>query len=281
MPSSSAPSEEGSLAPTAHYTAYVWHRVGLPHAELFATRLGAALFWGFHPLGHVLLPRLGRGTPTMTQYLELRHRGIDGALDELEPDLAVELGAGLSRRGVTWAERGTRYVEVDLASMVALKRSLLEARASRALRARLGGLSWQVADVRAPAFEGELARLLWGAARPVVVAEGLLGYFALDDVSALAGRVARVLEGRGAFVFELRSEEDDAGMGFAVKVVKATIALGTRGRGTRRDFIDAEALRRCFLDAGFAEVEALKPDRVPHLAHVRPPTRVWVARGRA
>ena len=30
---------------TAHYTAYVWHRLRLPNAEHFSTMKGAFLFW--------------------------------------------------------------------------------------------------------------------------------------------------------------------------------------------------------------------------------------------
>ena len=36
---------------TAHYTGYVWQRLDLPYAELFATPTGAVLYWGFFGLG--------------------------------------------------------------------------------------------------------------------------------------------------------------------------------------------------------------------------------------
>src|SRR5688572_7525842 len=118
------------IGPTAHYTAYVWHRLGMPHAEHFATRKGAALFWGFR-LGGEWIAAAIPGMPSMSQYLAQRHLAIEHALSEHAPDLIVELGAGLSRRGVTWAvDRGVRYVEVDLPHMVDAKR----ARIPQALR---------------------------------------------------------------------------------------------------------------------------------------------------
>ena len=39
------------IGPTAHYTGYVWQRLGMPHAELFSTKTGAVLYLGFFALG--------------------------------------------------------------------------------------------------------------------------------------------------------------------------------------------------------------------------------------
>ena len=35
------------IGPTAHVTAYAWHQLGLPYANLFATREGATMYWAF------------------------------------------------------------------------------------------------------------------------------------------------------------------------------------------------------------------------------------------
>ncbi|RYE87297.1 MAG: hypothetical protein EOO75_14665, partial [Myxococcales bacterium] len=115
-------SDDHKIGPTAHYTAHAWSRLGLPHARAFATPLGAALFWGFRLTAEVPVAWLP-GLPTLEQYLAMRHLTIDAALDAARPDLLVELGAGLSRRGVTWAlDRGVEVVEVDLPAMVEAKR---------------------------------------------------------------------------------------------------------------------------------------------------------------
>lgn len=271
-------SDDEKIGPTAHYTAYVWHRVGMPHGEMFATPLGAAMFWTFRAAVEGVLPSVLSGVPSMTQYLELRHRWIESALDEERPDLVVELGAGLSRRGVTWAERGVRYVEIDLPAMSALKRRLIAERASHELRARISGrLSHVAADVLADGFQSELASILRGASRPVVVAEGVLGYFARADRERLARTVARALDGRGAFVSELRTKSGDRSVATAVTVLRAGIRLATKGRGAREDFADPDDVRRFLRDAGFSSAEPLAQDRVPHLASVRSPARVWRA----
>ncbi len=266
-----------NIAPTAHVTAYVWYRAGFAYADLFRTRLGASLFWGFYPLGHGLLPRLSSGAPTLSAYLELRHRWIDDLLAELTPDVVVELGAGLSRRGVAFASSGTPYVEVDLPSMVELKRRLIDARAPDGLRRRLGGLHLDAHDVLLPGFERRLGRLLRGARRPAVVAEGLYGYLSIPACAGLTAAVARALDGRGAFVCEMRSREDDQALGPAVAAVKGAVFVATAGGGRRRELPSTEAVREFFLAAGFARAEPLARERVPALLSIEAPTRVWHA----
>ncbi|HEY8428125.1 MAG TPA: class I SAM-dependent methyltransferase [Sandaracinaceae bacterium] len=276
MPSAT---QDEKIAPTAHYTAYVWHYLGMPHGELFATPLGAAMFWGFRASVEGALPRLLRSVPSMTQYLELRHLLIESALEEADPDLVVELGAGLSRRGVTWAaDRGVRYVEIDLPQVGALKRRLLAERASPELLARLSGRLTHVdADVLSDGFGDTLSAIVRGAARPIVIAEGVLGYFAPADRARLARSVARALDGRGAFVCELRTRSGDPALGAAVGVLRAAIRVATKGRGAREDFADLDHVRRFFREAGFALATPLEHERVPHLAGIRTPARVWRA----
>lgn len=267
-------SDDAKIAPTAHYTAYVWHRLRMPHAELFATPLGAALFFAFRLAGEGAVPRIARGVPSMTRYLELRHRTIERALEDERPDLVVELGAGLSRRGVTWASRGVRYVEVDLPAMSELKRRRIEAHASAELKERIAGrLVHVAADVLDPDFAPMLERLVRGSERPAVVAEGLFGYFARSDRERLARSIARALRGRGVLVTELRTRPTDVAVARAVRVLKAGIRLVTAGRGTREDFEDELDVRRFFEAAGFGSAEPM-----PMPAEVRSPARVWRAR---
>lgn len=274
--------DDDRIAPTAHYTAYVWKHIGMPYADLFATQRGALMFWGFRLAGEGLASLLP-GVPTMAQYLALRHRLIEGALEDARPDLVIELGAGLSRRGTTWAaDHKVRYIEVDLPDQSRVKEKLLAERGGPALRARLGGrLAIEGADVLASDFGDKLARWLSGAERPVVVAEGLLGYFAMEDRRRLARTLARALAGRGgAFVFEARVDSGDRALGAAVGLLKGGIRLVTRGRGTREDFASVEQARSLFEEEGFASIEELPPSRVPELAHVRTPAHLWLARSR-
>ena len=268
-----------NIGPTAHYTAYVWHRLGLPYADLFHTPRGAALFWGFRGAGEwvaAVLPRL----PSMVQYLELRHRLIDLELERIGPDRVVELGAGLSRRGVTLAaDRGIRVTEVDLPHMVAAKQARL-AKAPKALRRALEGRFEVVSrDLTDHDFADWLSSELSGAARPVVISEGVLGYFAPSDRSALARAIARALgnAGGGSFLCDLRSGEGGRAVAAAATVVRAGIRVATRGRGARADFESLDAVSDFFSEAGFSSATALSPAALPHLSRLRSPSRVWRA----
>jgi O-methyltransferase involved in polyketide biosynthesis len=272
---------DARIAPTAYYTAYVWHRLGLAHAQLFATARGALYFWSFRLAGEwmaVVSPR----APSTMQYLAMRHLTIDRAVEQLAPDRVVELGAGLSRRGITWAaDRGTRYIEVDLPGIIAAKRARLQ-RLPPSLRQRLDErLTLASFDILDPRFGDWLAAQLAGAARPVVIGEGLLYYFSPDERARIAAavRYALAAAGGGAFLCDLRTAEDGQGMSAAVAVLRAAIRVGTRGRGTRADFARLDDVRAFFARAGFAAAEPLSRAALPGvLATLPSPVRVWAAR---
>jgi O-methyltransferase involved in polyketide biosynthesis len=271
---------DARIAPTAHYTAHVWHRLGLPHAELFATERGRRLFWSFRLAGEWIAAATP-GMPSMVDYLELRHGAIEHALEQLAPDIIIELGAGLSRRGATWAaDRGVDYVEVDLAHMIAAKRRALE-RAPPELRHRIEGkLRHAAIDVLSDQFGDFLTRELAQRERPVVVAEGLLGYFALPERGRLVSSIAQALRARGggALICDLRAGEGGPAIAAAAKILRGAIWLVTRGRGAREDFSGPEAARSFLLEAGFARAEQVPPEQAtPELARLRSPARVWRA----
>lgn len=270
------------IAPTAHFTAYTWYRLRLPYAQLFATARGAALFWTLRLTMEWAVMVRGR-VPTMAQYLGQRHRVIDWVLAEHAPDRVVELGAGLSRRGTTWAaDRGTRYTEIDLPHMIAAKRALLAARAPETLRATLAErLEHRSLDVVSPDFGGRLAELLAGAARPVVVAEGLLGYLTLEQRLRLLGAIREALAsaGGGTFVHDAHLSESQARVGAASRVLRSLIGVVTRGQGVRDPFPDAAAAEAAYREAGYTRIERFQPlallDRVPGLARVYAPVNIY------
>jgi O-methyltransferase involved in polyketide biosynthesis len=268
------------IGPTAYYTAYVWHRLGYPYSELFVTETGRHLFWAFR-LTAEWLALAAPGVPSMTQYLELRHRAIEWALDAIEPDRIVELGAGLSRRGVTWAaDRGVDYLEVDLPHMIAAKRAALE-RAPVALRERIAGrLRHAAIDVLSDDFSDRLAHEIEGAARPVVIAEGLLGYFELAERAKVVRAIARALSpARGRLICDLRAGEGGAPIAAAARILRGAIWIATRGRGAREDFPSRDAAREFLVAAGFSGAEIVPVESaVPKLAHLRSPANVWQAR---
>ncbi len=275
-----APDRDAKIAPTAHYTAYVWRRLGLPWSELFATTKGAALFWAFRLSGEWIATTTP-GVPSMEQYLAQRHLAIEHALEGLAPDLVIEIGAGLSRRGITWAlDRGVRYVEVDLPHMTAEKRAAVERSLPEDLRARLGAtLDLVSRDVLDDDFGAWLRARVAGAARPVVIAEGLLGYFPRDERLRLARAIRHALApARGAFLCDLRAREGGPSIAIGARVLRAGITLVTRGRGAREDFAGLDDVRRFFADAGFLRADPIDLRDVPRAPRVPSPARVWHAR---
>ncbi len=249
------------IGPTAHYTAYVWRRLGLPYAEHLATPMGAALYWGFFAMGEWTTRALP-GVPTMRDFLAYRHLLIDALVEQLEPDLLVELGAGLTPRTLQWAlDRGVATVDVDLPPMITLKRRAISRMPpalgdALARQHRLLGL-----DVLAADFSCRLANIVSGARRPVVVAEGLVGYFDVAARRSLFAAVGRALGqcGGGSLVVDLHTAAAQAAVGPATAVLRSAIRLLTRRRHALDPFLDTEAYRGAFLDAGFAGVRELVP----------------------
>lgn len=262
---------EDKIGPTAHYTAYVWSRLRLPYSELFATPKGAALFWGFRLAGEWIAAATPT-VPSLPQYLAQRHFAIEHALEQHRPDRIVELGAGLSRRGITWAvDRGVDFVEVDLPHMVDAKRALIPE------RLRTPRLRHVSCDVLSPSFREQLAALLAGSERPAIVAEGVLGYFEQGDRARLAEHLAAALAPTsGIFLADLRHER--AGMPLGVRFLRAGIKLATGGRGASTDFRDESAIRAFFREAGFAAAEPIDLREVARAPRVPSPARVWRAR---
>jgi O-methyltransferase involved in polyketide biosynthesis len=272
------------IGPTAHYTAYVWRRAGLPYAEHFATLEGAVLYWSFFALGE-WATRVTSRVPSMQQYLEYRHRLIDAVVARLRPGCVVELGAGLTRRAVTWAaDRGVPGIELDLPAMAEQKRRRL-ARAPAALRERLGSLhAVHDADVLAPEFGKELTAWLQGHVRPVVIAEGLLSYFDPAPRGRVLAGVAQALRavGGGHMVCDLHTAAAQAELGWAAHALRAAIRGLTRRRRALDPFADLPALHEAFAAAGFHDSHEERPeDHVaaePRLARLRSPAHVILAR---
>ncbi|MCB9661992.1 MAG: class I SAM-dependent methyltransferase [Sandaracinaceae bacterium] len=258
------------IAPTAHYTAYAWHVLGLPYAEHFATPLGRRLFRAY---GLLELPSKLRGRPSkLLRTLHNRHALIDAELERLNPDMVVELGAGLSRRGLTFAlDHGVRYVELDLPAVAAFKRRVLEDHVPASLLARAGErLRVLDADILAPGFRDELAKHLAGAERPVVVAEGVVGYFEAAQRHAILSSIRGALPHTGALLTDLRVRQGQAA---STRVLRLGILIATRGRGAAPSFADRKEVLAMLHGAGFtdvAELPALERDVLSTVWRSRP-----------
>ncbi len=273
------------IGPTALVTAYAWHKLAMPYGQLFTTREGAAMFWAFH--GSVGWTSRFFPVPSLLEYLEFRHRMMEAQLERMSPDRVIELGAGLSRRGITWAlEREVPYVEIDLPHMTAAKRAMLAKAPGRVQGALHAGLLQLVStDILAPGFADELARLLEGAKRPLIVSEGMLSYFSHPDCEKLLRNLVAGLRASGSgghYLTDLERADRERKFGLAGTVFRQAIKLATKGQGPNKPFRDLEHVDRFFAQAGFDAGEELRPkalaDLEPRLHTLRSPTTIWLAR---
>ncbi|MBV1857277.1 MAG: class I SAM-dependent methyltransferase [Nannocystaceae bacterium] len=269
------------IGPTAHYTAYVWRAAGFERAELFSTWQGAALYWGFFVAGE-WATRLSSSTPSMRVYLEYRHRLIDALVRRHRPDVVVELGAGLTRRAVSWALGGSvRGLEYDLPDMVARKRAALARAPDEVRRALAGRHRVEAANLVEPAFAHTLRDALCGAERPVVVAEGLLSYLAAPERAQLYASVAGALGPQGLFVCDLHTRAGQASVGAAASILRTAIRTLTRRRAALDSYADEADVCRVMGEAGLAEVSFADPAAhyaaEPKLGKLHSPTHVVTA----
>lgn len=272
------------IGPTAHVTAYAWYQLGLPYSHLFATREGAAMYWTFRGATEPAIRAFK--FPSLLDYLEFRHRMLDAQLDAMAPDRIIELGAGLSHRGVTWAlDRGVRYTEIDLPHMSAAKRGMFEQAPGRVRLALRGDmLELRSTNILAPGFADELAQLIEGAERPVVISEGMIDYFELKDRETLLHNIASGFRKAGVlghYLTDLQRGDRERKVGPAAKVLRQAIKLATMGKGPARPFRNLEHVDRVFALAGFDAGRELAPkllaEREPRLLALRSPTTIWLA----
>ncbi|MCB9794578.1 MAG: class I SAM-dependent methyltransferase [Alphaproteobacteria bacterium] len=188
---------------TAHYTAQCWVRFGYPEAEHFDTLRGRNLH---RLLGSILWPFGERATPILTrlpEWLHLRHHGFEARLAALKPTAVLEIGAGLSPRGLAWtrAHPTLPYIELDLPDVVAAKR---EALAGVSLppnyHLEVGDLLAERLALPVPLPEG---------GGSVAITEGVIPYLSPREKQAAFRNIARALQesGGGSYLLEVYPED--------------------------------------------------------------------------
>lgn len=247
--------DTGRVSPTAHYTAWVWYRNGLSSPAL-ATPFGRALYALVRPADLATVRWRGTG---LEATLLARHRTIDGLLaGAIERGLVgqvIEVAAGLSPRGATFARRfpGLRFVEADLPAMARRKRRALAGAGLLGRDHRVVAL-----DALAPAgrtsLEAVIAEHLVAGVPVAIVTEGLLSYFDRPAVEALWRRFAAVLARHGGlYLSDLNLASDVARLPVALPFL-AVLAAFTRG-WVRLHFGEPAAVEAAARAAGFGRVE--------------------------
>lgn len=248
-----------SISPTAFYTGYVWARHQLGPASL-ATPEGRALYWALQPTMTALTVA---GLPTLEQVLLARHAVLDELLTEAVESgrisTIVEIAAGMSPRGLSFAERfGAQitYIETDLPGMAALKRGQLE---------KLGALTpWhrvEALDALAGEGAGGLEALAAGldhSAGLAIITEGLLNYLPREAVEGLWSRIATVLGGfpQGVYLSDLHVAEDHTKP--LERLCIALLSAFVKGM-VHLHFPAAEDVREALVRAGFGTIEVVRP----------------------
>lgn len=250
------PSDSAKISPTAYYTAQTWVRLGFPHAALFTTRRGR-LFVALYRVLERLTGAEG-GESLLLRTLRNRHATLDAAVLACAPDRVVELGAGLSPRTIALAaDHAIDCVDVDLPAMLARKRELLARHASPALKASLARL-WrcETLDITAPEFADRLRTILADAARPVVVAEGLIGYFADPTKLQIVAAIRRAFADNqhATCLADVRISNHTPE---ATRTLRLGIRILTRNRGAPPGFASEPAVLDLWHRAGFTHAELL------------------------
>jgi O-methyltransferase involved in polyketide biosynthesis len=260
------------LSVTALYTCGAWAWAGLPGAALLDHADARRVFG----VTNAALAVAARGAPSLRHGLVQRHLMLDHVVVDAGVRHLLELGAGLSPRGVALGAAGVDVTEVDRPGVVARKRALLERTADGV--AALGRLHL---------VEGDLATLDLGAlglaAAPyAILAEGLVMYLDAAAQAALFRRVAAVLADRGGvFAFDLVPPAEQPPPGIGGRALGAVMRRFTGGA----DFARAPRTRdEVLVDlraAGFAARAVTPADaparwRLPHL-DVRTQQLVFIA----
>ncbi len=273
---------EGDLTVTALYTSQVWRWGGLAGAELFDTPIARTVYRITNLF--LFLVRLFRWRMRSLKHSLLhRHTFLDAVLRGAGARRVLELAAGLSRRGVAFSQdAAVAYTEVDLPSVVAAKRALLDrSEVGRAVAARR---NWRLvaADVTAldDAALDALAPSAPGA-ELFVVAEGLFMYLEAEGQRALWARLAGLLQraGGGRLLFDLVPAVEQPPPGLLGRALGWLMGRFTGGRGFARDERGREQILAELRAAGFTEVEAVEPCLVAErygLPYPRKPTQQLV-----
>ena len=276
--------DTSSISFTAHYTGFVWYRFGLSHSA-FATRQGCTYFQLLRPFE--VAARKVIGSDIKTTLLQ-RHHLIDRELGQLiqeYPDIqVVELACGLSPRG--WRIHGrypnVTYLEADLQDMAARKRTLLNELDSLDSRHKVLVCNILVED-SAESLESMLKRELDPQKPVVVITEGLVNYFHLEEIQGFWQRLAKALQGfpMGFYLTDLYPQVTRHRFFHWIQTANRALKLSSRSHFTMHFEQRAEALA-CFKGCGFDAVTVFNPDEEQDVSGRMPKAKggslVWVIR---
>ena len=247
-------SEHRHISFTAHYTGYIWYKMGISHPA-FATAKGKLLAQLVHPLETWAEKYVGG---SMRTTLKQRHTMIDDHLNQLIqqfPHLQIlEIACGLSPRGWNFRQKhpDIDYRELDLPDMARVKTQALQqidARAPEVLTADIFSEEFQ------KAFQ------VFDPNRPlVIISEGLINYF---DQALLAKLLQGICEyGQGFkelhYLSDIYPEPVKNKLANIIWSCSKLLKFMSRSAFTFH-FVDPNQLQKFFHTCGFRQVEVVQP----------------------
>ena len=239
---------------TAHYTGYIWYKMGISHPA-FATKQGKSLALLAHPVESVAEKYIGG---SMRTTLETRHTLLDEnltALIQQHPNLQVlEIAAGLSPRGWWFREHYPEidYRELDLPAMAETKQNALKQISSN----QPDVLS---ADLFTEDFQNAFS--VFDDQRPlVIISEGLINYF---DKTLLKQLLESIVKYGSNFkelhyLTDLYPEPVKNKLAKVIWSSSKLLKLMSRSAFTFH-FVSPSDAETFFLNAGFKTVNVIQP----------------------
>lgn len=243
------------IAPTAHFTAQAWVQAGFEHAGYFDTFQGRVMFNAVKRLTP-MAGALGPHVQHHLDYLWIRHAAYEERLRQLQPDVVVEIGAGLSPRGLSFTRRnpGLIYIEGDLPHMVAAKRRAL-AGVELPPNYHLGTV-----DLLGSRFLDTLPPVFRAGQKIAAITEGVTDYLSMDEKRKAMGNIASLFRahGGGRYLFEVHARELYGAYRQMARFFTSALGLLVGARFDDRLFETIDEARRFAVSCGFDAAEVLE-----------------------
>jgi O-methyltransferase involved in polyketide biosynthesis len=238
-----------TISPSALSLLLMKSRSSIPFAKE-----AAVLLWGDSVPSELGDATQAAGALSRLRHFEARYRSLDVLLEELACSRVLEIGAGLSFRGLELARKSdTFYVDTDLPNMAAIKADLVAKIHPGPL---LGTLRVQALNaLDSAAFSAAIDDMPPG---PVAIAnEGLLPYLGEAEKARLAANVRAALQARGGvwltadvYVRHEKGAAPTVGYGRSRKFLE-------QHRVEENKFANWDAAQKFFTTSGFSIVKKL------------------------
>ncbi len=247
---------------TALFTGHVWYENGLSN-QFFTSAKGRLLYQAIRPFDRLADSLIGL---TLQDMLIQRHQIMDHRIDWLIQNEGVtqilEIACGYSPRGYRFSRKypGLKYVEADLPHVAQRKRALLQAHHGF-------GPDHQVVDCDifesdAPDGLDYVMQQVLDPARPtIIVTEGLVNYFRLEDISRVWQRLAQLGKGypKAWYITDLVINFRKQLLAGVVSTGAKLLSTATRSK-VNLHFNNRKEIELGFLACGFDQVQVHYPE---------------------